>query len=69
MAVLERQLRRTLSAGFMVGHQHYVSSVGRLLCADELIDCHVGGDRRALKMPEYDDAHQVPSTHAQSTRN
>jgi len=69
VAVFERQLRRTLSASFMIGHQHYVSAIGRLLGTDEFVYRHVGGDRRALKMSKYDDAHQVPSTHAQSTRN
>ena len=69
MAVLERQLCRTLSAGLLVRHQHDVSPVGRLLCTDELVDGQVGGDRRTLEMPEYYDAHQIPSMHEQSTRN
>ena len=69
MPVFERQLCRTLSAGLVVRHQHYVSSVGRLLGTDELFDGQVGGDRRTLEMPEYYDAHQIPSIHEQSTRN
>ena len=73
MPVLERQLRRTLSAGLMIRHQHDVSAIGRLLGTDEFVYRHVGGDRRTLEMPEDDDAHQISSTHArthtQSTRN
>ena len=69
MAVFQCQLCRTLRSSLVVRREHDVSPIGRLLRAHELVDRQVGGDLRTLEVAKYDDAHQIPSMHEQSTRN
>ena len=60
MVGFQRQLRWTLRTGLVVGHQHYGAAVRCRFCPHKLINGHVRGHRRSLKMSEDDDVDEVP---------
>ena len=61
MISFQSHLCGPLRCRLVFADQHDGPAVRRSFCSNEFIDRHVGSDRRALKMPENDDAHQVPT--------